>query len=74
VSNPGPRATTFFMGEVVKINASKIIQNAPSYIGRPGQIIGKNDSGHFIVKTLDSFIEIFDIETSCKLKIGNNLA
>lgn len=73
VSYPGPMATTFFNGEVVKINASKMIQNAPSYIGTPGQIIGKNDTGHFIVKTLDSFIEIFDIETNCKLKIGINL-
>jgi methionyl-tRNA formyltransferase len=73
VSYPGPRATTFFNGEVVKINASKMIQNAPSYIGTPGQIIGRNDTGHFIIKTLDSFIEIFDIETNCKLKIGINL-
>jgi methionyl-tRNA formyltransferase len=73
VSYPGPMASSFFNGELVKINASKMIQNAPSYVGTPGQIIGKNDNGHFIVKTLDSFIEIFDIETNCKLKIGINL-
>jgi methionyl-tRNA formyltransferase len=73
VSYPGPIATTFFNGQLVKINASKMIQNAPSYIGTPGQIIGKNATGHFIVKTLDSFIEVFDIQTNCKLKIGMKL-
>ena len=73
VSYPGPKATAYCNGEVVKINASKMIQDAPLYIGTPGQIIGKNETGHFIIKTLDSFIEIFEIETNCKLKIGNKL-
>jgi len=74
ICSPGPRATTYLAGSVVKINKAKFLNDAPVYKGYPGQIIGKSDGG-FIVKTLDSFIEIFEVEVSegKKLKIGDRL-
>jgi methionyl-tRNA formyltransferase len=73
VSNPGPIATTKYNGEIIKINNSKYLPDAPKFIGTPGQIIGKVKDDHFLVKTVDSFIEIFEISSNLKLKIGNKL-
>ena len=73
VSNPGPIATTKCNGEIVKINNSKYLPDVPKFIGTPGQIIGKIKDGHFLVKTVDSYIEIFEINSNLKLKIGNKL-
>lgn len=70
ICNPGPKATTFLNGKEVKINRAKLIDMAPKYINTVGQIIGKTDDG-FIVKTSDSFIEILEIESDVKLRIGN---
>jgi methionyl-tRNA formyltransferase len=61
ISAPGPLAHTFLGNELVKINTSKYFSNAPSYIGKPGQILAKSKNG-FLVKTSDSFIEILDID------------
>ena len=38
-----------------------------------GLVIGKIKDGHFLVKTVDSYIEIFEINSNLKLKIGNKL-
>jgi methionyl-tRNA formyltransferase len=73
VSSPGPIATTKCNGEIIKINNSKYLPDVPKFIGTPGQIIGKVKDGHFLVKTVDSFIEIFEINSNLKLKIGNKL-
>jgi methionyl-tRNA formyltransferase len=70
---PGPSALSFYKGNVVKINAAKIIAGAPNYINTPGQILNKTQNG-FIVKTKDSFIEILNIETAIKLKVGDKLS
>lgn len=72
ISKPGPMATTFISGVEVKINRSKIIVNAPEYIGTVGQLLAKTADG-FLIKTEDSFIEISEIETDLKLKIGDKL-
>ena len=40
------------------------------YIGTVGQVLGKTENG-FLIKTKDSFIEIFDIEG--KLRVGDKL-
>ena len=72
LSNPGPIATTVFKGEEIKINKAKMIEEAPTYIGTPGQILAKSING-FIVKTEDSFIEIMEIEGPVKLKVGDKL-
>lgn len=66
---PGPRATTQLNGHSVFINRSRIIENAPIYKGKPGQILVKNASG-YLVKTLDSFIEILEVESETKIKVG----
>lgn len=69
---PGPRATTYFDGIEVKINSSNLINKAPIYKGKPGQILAKTEKG-YLVKTLDSFIEILDFESQIKIKVGEVL-
>ena len=69
VCTPGPKATTYLTGLPVYINRSRIIQYAPDYIGKTGQIISKTKDG-FLVKTKDSFVEILDIESDAKLSVG----
>ncbi|AUC14163.1 formyl transferase [Tenacibaculum sp. SZ-18] len=70
ICRPGPISVTFLNGEEVKINCAKMVNEAPSYKGIPGQILSKAKLG-YLVKTKDSFIEIFDIETNVKLKVGD---
>ncbi len=72
ISFPGPKATTSLNEGQIKINASKLISDAISYKGKPGQILVKTANG-YLVKTLDSFIEILEIESDVKLKVGEVL-
>ena len=72
ISKPGPMATTFMSDRVVKINKSKLIDGASNYIGTVGQLLAKTPNG-FLVKTEDSFIEILEIETEVKLRVGDKL-
>jgi methionyl-tRNA formyltransferase len=72
ISQPGPLATTHISGNEIKINKANIIVGAPEYIGTNGQILAKTKDG-FLIKTEDSFIEICEIETIAKLKIGDKL-
>jgi methionyl-tRNA formyltransferase len=72
ISFPGPQATTYLNGGEIKINASKLIKGVIPYKGKPGQILVKTSNG-YLVKTLDSFIEIFEIESQVKLKVGEVL-
>jgi methionyl-tRNA formyltransferase len=73
VSHPGPRATTHHNGSLIKINGAVLIPEAPAYKSTVGQIVGKTDRG-FIVKTKDTTIEVFEIETDIRLKIGDRLS
>jgi methionyl-tRNA formyltransferase len=70
ISSPGPKAQGTVNGVVVKINGAAQVEGAPNYICREGQIVGKTQRG-FIVKALDNVIEIFDLETTAKLKMGD---
>lgn len=70
---PGPVATTFINGQPVRINKASIIKDAPTYINTPGQLLAKTGKG-FLVKTQDSFIEISEIETTEKLRVGIKLS
>ena len=70
ISKPGPVARTFNENKEVKINNANYIKDAPIYIGIVGQILSKTENG-FLIKTKDSFIEIFDIEG--KLRVGDKL-
>jgi methionyl-tRNA formyltransferase len=67
---PGPKATTSISGNIVRINNARMIKQAPIYRNTVGQIVGKTLDG-FIVKTSDATVEIFEIETDAKLKIGD---
>ena len=72
INLPGPMATTFLKGEMVRINKAKLIKDVPNYIGIPGQLLLKTKNG-FLIKTKDSFLEIFEIESDTKLKVGDRL-
>jgi len=72
ICEPGPKATTYKNGVEVKINKARMIENAPKYINTAGQIIGKTNEG-FLVKTNDTFIEILEVESEEKLRIGDKL-
>ena len=72
INKPGPMATTNLNGLQVKINKAKLIENAPNYIGIPGQILSKTENG-FLIKTADNFIEILEIETEAVIKVGDKL-
>ena len=73
ICEPGPRATTHLEDIRVTINRSRIIAEAPSYVGKVGQIIAKSNDG-FLVKTDDSFIEILEIESDAKLIVGQTFS
>lgn len=70
LSTPGPLATTYFDNTPVKINQVRLINEAPEYINIPGQILSKTEKG-FLVKTNDSFVEILDVDTKAKLRVGD---
>jgi len=72
ISKPGPIATTFFKGAEIRINKSKIVNDVPKYKGTVGQLLAKTEKG-FLIKTNDSFIEIYEIETKIKISVGDKL-
>lgn len=72
ICKPGPMATTVIGNEIIKINKARLIENAPNYINKTGQIVGKTQDG-YVIKTADSTLEIFEIESNTKLKIGDIL-
>jgi methionyl-tRNA formyltransferase len=72
ICNPGPMATSYLNNSIIRINKSKIIDMAPIYKGTCGQILAKTDKG-YLVKTADSFIEIMEIDSEIRLKIGDIL-
>ncbi len=72
ISMPGPRALTTINGKSVLINKARMIEEAPEYISTIGQIVGKTIDG-FIVKSRDTTLEILEIESEIKLKIGDRL-
>ena len=72
INKPGPMATTYCNEKAVKINKARMIYEAPHYIGTPGQLLKKTKEG-FLIKSADSFLEISEIETDVKLKVGDKL-
>ena len=69
LSSPGPLATTYIDNIPVRINRVRLIEEAPEYINSPGQILSKTENG-FLVKTKDSFVEILEINTEAKVRVG----
>lgn len=72
ICSPGPKAITLKEGQEIKINKARLIEKAPTYINTTGQIIGKTKEG-FLIKTKDTFLEILEIDSDVKLKIGDKL-
>ncbi|MBQ7199606.1 MAG: hypothetical protein IJS29_10110 [Selenomonadaceae bacterium] len=79
ISEPAPGARTFFDGKEYIIDRAELIENAPCYIDKTGNIVGKMPRG-IVVKTGDSTIlltRLIEISTNkelnlSKLKIGQN--
>jgi methionyl-tRNA formyltransferase len=69
LSSPGPLATTYIGNTPVRINRVRLIAQAPDYINTPGQILSKTENG-FLVKTKDSFVEILEVDTEAKVRVG----
>ena len=67
------RAETSINNKVVKIHKVKYLHNAKEFTGIPGAILEKKN-GTFIVKTLDSFIQIVEWDTDVDVKVGDRLS
>ncbi|MHA3787248.1 methionyl-tRNA formyltransferase [Flavobacterium hauense] len=72
INKPGPMATTHLNGSEVRINRARLVENAPQYICTPGQLLAKTKDG-FLIKTVDSFIEILEIESDIVVRVGDKL-
>ena len=57
ISPPGPCARSGWLGKEVAIVAAEVIPEAPSYIDRPGRIVGRDNNGVF-VKTGDTILKL----------------
>ncbi|WII71829.1 methionyl-tRNA formyltransferase [Bdellovibrio sp. 22V] len=73
VSAPGPMAHTRHCEDIVKISKAFQRKEVLSFKGIPGSVIGKTEKG-YIVKTVDSSIEIHLAEEQKILKIGDRLS
>jgi len=73
VCSPGPMALSYLNGEVIRINKVKLVPDAPTYKGIPGQVIGESDEG-FLVKTKDSFIKVVEYQYSGTIRMGNRFS
>lgn len=62
ITNPGPCARTVLHKKNIAIIESEMINDAPSYIGTPGEVVGR-ETGGIIVKTGDSTIKIKKVAT-----------
>jgi methionyl-tRNA formyltransferase len=70
ISLPGPLARCYIDLCEFKIIAVEYIPEAPSYIGFPGAVLGKDVKG-FLVKTGDSYVRLVAWEADIKLKVGD---
>jgi methionyl-tRNA formyltransferase len=70
ICKPGPMAKSFCRGQEVLINKAALVPLAPNYTCINGMVTGITDRGYHI-KTADNLIEIYEVETECKLKIGD---
>ncbi len=72
ICRPGPMAETHLNGSILKINKVREFPFARSYIGKPGQILGKTKEG-FYVKTQDSFVEVLEYDYKGKIRVGDRM-
>lgn len=73
---PGPGARSFIQrGEQsfeVRIERTRMLPDAPVYVGIPGQVLYKTEDG-FVVKTRDSFIEVMEYQAEQTIRVGDRL-
>lgn len=72
ICEPGPKALTHLDSQSVKINRARFIPEVPKYKGFPGQILERTDGG-FLVKSEDGYLEIREVESDARLKVGDRL-
>lgn len=72
ICKPGPMAQCKLNERVFKINKVKMIENAPEYIGIPGQIL-KKEGSNLVVKTKDTTVLVVEYEYDGKVRIGDRL-
>jgi methionyl-tRNA formyltransferase len=62
--SPFPGAYTYFQGKKLLIWRARLIDNAPSYVGRiPGRVIGRSKTeGYIDVLTGDGVLKIFEVQ------------
>lgn len=72
ICKPAPMAQSQINGEIIKINKSKMIEEAPVYKGTCGEVVGVSRDS-FIVKTRDTTLEIIDYEYNGKIKVGDRM-
>jgi len=70
ISKPGPCARTLLNAKEIAICKSNLINDAPSYICTPGEVVGKSEAGS-IVKTGDSTILIKSVADCNGIDISN---
>ena len=70
ITSPGPCAQTKIKDNIIKIIKSELISSCPSYIGIPGQVIGK-DAGALLVKTKDTVIKVTNYRSEINLRVGD---
>ena len=71
ISPPGPGARTLLRGDEIAIVKTKLIADAPSYLDKPGAVVGRNEKG-CIVKTGDTTICVTEIaELRSGAALGN---
>jgi methionyl-tRNA formyltransferase len=72
ISNPGPQAQTKWNEKTVKINSSKLLDEAPIFKGVPGSVIGISEAGIY-VKTSNSVLLLTGYSENFKPKLGDRL-
>jgi methionyl-tRNA formyltransferase len=70
ICHPGPQAHTYLHNKEVMINRVILLPNATNFKGIPGSVIGVSD-GSFLVKTMDSFIEVTDWSGYLNPRVGD---
>lgn len=60
IAEPGPCARCYYRSRPLAVLRSSLIPGAPSYIGTPGEVVGRDAAG-IVVKTNDSTIRLLAV-------------
>lgn len=69
ISKPGPCARTIFNNKTIALLETELIEDAPDYIGTPGEVMGSDSKG-VVIKTGDNTIRVNKI---ADINEGNSL-